>query len=199
MKRAAGNTLSLFALVACAAPLHADAVLPHFGSQVNPKFAFENLADFPRYDFYLKYGRGGSTPWNQLFVTKVNAGPATSLEGKGQRFTEMILIAVPRGEAPPGLPVEKKDAQAWLHDAAPGILQCGLEWHAHEEANRYRIRIDAERLQATRLQDPSSAWPGACFLIVPIGGVAISFLITLVGLLVIFLRRRGKSDIAEIS
>src|SRR5204862_3053250 len=90
-----------------------------FLSNTNPQFRFENLSDYPDHDFYLKYGHSRGNPFAATFVTPVIVGTPTRLEGEGNRFTSVLLIAVPHSAPAPSSHLDSD----WVIEAEPGTLQ----------------------------------------------------------------------------
>src|SRR5262249_53038095 len=75
-----------------------------------PTMRFDNLADYPDFDFFLKYGFGNGNPYASPHLIPIRSGEAFRLEGGPRRRTEIVLLAVPRGRQPPSL----KDGPDWL-------------------------------------------------------------------------------------
>src|SRR6266702_565143 len=68
---------------------------------VNPLLRFENLDDYPDYNFYLKYGHARGNPGASFYLAKVSGANQVRLEGEGERFTSVYLIAVPKADPQP--------------------------------------------------------------------------------------------------
>lgn len=119
---------------------------------------FENLADYPAYDFYLKYGLGRGNPYVSLHLTRAESGAERRLEGEGNWMTEVYLLAVPHGQQPPPAPpVGTEKGREWLEEVPSGALQSDplpgktpgsrLSGGKARKPVSYRVRIDGGRLQ----------------------------------------------------
>jgi hypothetical protein len=120
---------------------------------VTPRFRFENLTDYPEYDFYLKYGHGNGNPHVQIFLTKIPAGDSFPLEGTGERMTPVVLVAVPAGQVPPPPPKELFTFAA--KNDGPILESDPLGWD-RDRVVVYRVGIDNNQLGATRVKTESS-------------------------------------------
>jgi hypothetical protein len=146
---------------------------------------FENLDDYPEYDFYLKYGLSRGRPLPHLLPMR--SGVMTKLEGQGDRFTGAFLLAMPRGTPAP-VPADEKD---WLHTVPPGAIQSGLLREVSEGIGSiettYRVRIDGNRLVVEHVGSRSLGsricWVG--------GGICLGVTALAIGLaaILIWLRR----------
>jgi hypothetical protein len=86
-----------------------------------PALRFDNLADYPQFDFYLKYARGPGSPYASPHLVPVQSGEAVRVtEGSG-RTTQFFLLAVPHGEKPPA----PRAGPDWLREVPAGCLQSG--------------------------------------------------------------------------
>src|SRR5262249_28977398 len=108
--------LGLLGFCACVGRVSAD-VAPFPAGQVDLDFVLTNLDEFPKYDFYLKYGVGRNPARYWFHLTRVEAGKVTALEGTGGRHTDIFLVALPRGQAPPALPENMNPSGPWLKTA----------------------------------------------------------------------------------
>jgi hypothetical protein len=131
------------------------------------QLCFENLDDYPEYDFYLKYGRSQRDPLRKLYLTRVTSGEFVRLEGEGLQLTPVYLLAVPQGKQPaqPGKHCWKghhRHAEGWLQfPKLAGALQSapltgpdpGNPHVIGVEGSRvvYRVAIDGDQLEATRV------------------------------------------------
>jgi hypothetical protein len=168
----------------------ADAGLPQPG--VTPRFRFENLADYPDYDFYLKYGHGSGNPYASQFVTKVNPATTVALEGNGSRVTPVVLLAVPHGRLTPE-PAGASVATSWVAKSEDGVLQSDpMDW-SNGSVALYRVKLDQDRLQVTASGSellPLEWAAGNICITLPVG-VALSLACILAGIWFV-LRMRGR-------
>lgn len=113
-----------------------------------PAIRFDNLADYPQFDFYLLYTLGPGNPYGSPHRTRVHSGETVRrFEGKGRKGNAMLL-AVSHGQQPPPL-VSGSD---WFESAPPGCLRsASLEgtYLGEEYLVSYRVRIDKDKLEAT--------------------------------------------------
>lgn len=132
---------AIIALLGLPASARPDAGFP--SPSINIKIRFENLDQYPNYDFYLKYGlsRGRPAP----HITKLESGTMTQLEGRGNRVTSVFLVAIAKGAPPP----KAEDKQDWLSKAPPGGLQSeALPGLDNGVEATYRAHIEGETLRA---------------------------------------------------
>src|SRR5215472_4437469 len=94
------GTLMVLALLGGATGVQADMAPGPFdwSRDYDPQLRFENLADYPDFDFYLKYGRSRGNPGRDPHLTRVTSAVTVRLEGSGRRITSIFLIAVPCGQ-----------------------------------------------------------------------------------------------------
>jgi hypothetical protein len=130
----------------------ADAApFPFFrGEKLDIHFRFENLDEYPKFEFFLRHMRGKST-WDLERIT----GPRdwTNLHGLEGSPGEVFLIAVPIGKVMPS----KADLDK---EIPPGILQSqrlrGANGVLGEQDNRcnirYRVRLDGDGLEAELIE-----------------------------------------------
>lgn len=146
------------------------------GPGVRAIVQFNNIDEYPDYDFYLKYRHRDKGPK----LDKVESGKEMVL-APGYVFGEVFLIAVPRGQA---LVAPKEGTQEWLLDAPDGGLQSnrleGKEGAPLKTgyAVAYRVQVKDGRLHIhcvdTHLDLGSAAAPYLCvampiaFLLSPI-------------------------------
>ncbi len=157
---------------------------------------FENLGDYPEYDFYLKYGLGpGRPPALQYYLTPMVAATPIRLEGRGSSMTAVFLCAVPRGKRLPDPPDWRDTKTDWLRsppedglqsEALPTGMENGMV-SAHEDGHQivYRISIEGKRLRTILVADTvpgRSAW---------LAGIGLS--VTLAIPVIVWLRRSRKS------
>jgi hypothetical protein len=166
---------------------------------VNIHLRFDNLDDYPDYDFYLKYGIAQGNPYAGLRLMKLTAASTlTKLEGEGRRLTLVYLMAVPRGRAVAPPPPLSQDV-SWLNAAPEGAIQSELRWKDDYQLDNhngcsafYRISLDGKQLTATWVggEEPpaTSPWRWAAF-----AGIALSVIIAVIGLVWIKRRRRIRS------
>ncbi|HEY7312704.1 MAG TPA: hypothetical protein VH643_25285 [Gemmataceae bacterium] len=89
---------------------------PSFTQQsANPRLCFVNLADYPDYDFYLQYHavESGNPLDGPLLVMRLSSGAPIALDGKGRRFSRLLLVAVPAGQPAPPNDLRNIDAAEW--------------------------------------------------------------------------------------
>jgi hypothetical protein len=195
------RVLTVLVLLGPAAGVRGDAAPGPFewSRDFDPQLRFENLADYPDFDFYLSYGRGGGKPRRGRYLTPVTSGVTVRLEGTGKRLTEVFLIAVPHGQKPP-TPREDRD---WLSKGAPGVLQShaldGVEhnWSIADENDgyvlRYSVSIKDGRLVTSSLPRELLFWEWVRgrlpYLLV---GLALFLVVAWVGIWVLRRLRRRK-------
>jgi len=183
--------LALAVLVLGTSALWADMGPPR---TVRIKLDFENLADYPGYDFYLEYGLGHGDPAASPHLARVAPEAVVSLEGAG-RFSGVSLIAVPHGQAEPPLPKSEHDQeyQEWLKSLPAGTLHAPLKGIENDYKFTYRVAIDGDHLSAVQTAShlSQSDWflANLC-LIVP--AIAISAFCALIVLWLISWRRRRE-------
>jgi hypothetical protein len=203
-QRGWGALSALAVVILLAGPARADI---GFGPRptLNIQVRFENLEDYPRYDFYLKYGLGTGNPSGFFHLTRVHPATLTLLEGNGSRMTEVYLLAAPRGQSvsPPQGQMDNK----WLTEAPSGALRSTpLPTHSpgttlSEGLNGYsldyRVHIEGDHLEVTcvgQTQSRPAATASVVFWILlgvlALGGLGLSVVIT-VGIL-IWSRRSGR-------
>jgi hypothetical protein len=158
--------LTALVLLGPAAGVRGDAAPGLFerSRDFDPQLRFENLADYPDFDFYLKYGRARGNPRSSTHLTPVTSGVTIRLEGKGRYFTEVFLIAVPHGQKPPAL---RKDREG-LTEEVPGVLQShaltGVVYNSSptDESDgyvlRYSVSIKDGNLEVTSLPRELIFW-----------------------------------------
>jgi hypothetical protein len=156
---------------------------------VTPRFRFENLAEYPDFDFYLKYGHGSGNPSARPFLTKVNSATTVTLEGKGPRVTPVVLVAVPHGRQAPQ-PGRDTD---WVAKSEDGIVQSGsLDWSEGSVA-LYRVKLDQDRLEPT----PAGSevlpleWAAGNLCITIPAGIALSLACVVTGIWIV--RRKWRA------
>lgn len=112
----------MLALLLWASVVRAD-VAPSFvkemGDSGSVTLRFDNLADYPDYDFYLKYGAGNGNPYAGPHLVPVHAGEAVRAFDGSRRRTEIYLLAVPRGQQQPAV----SPSHDWITQVPPGCLQ----------------------------------------------------------------------------
>ncbi len=172
--------LPLIALLALPASAWPDAGFPQ--PNLDIKFRFENLDQYPDHDFYLKYGLGRGNPQASLRWTKLASGTLTKLEGTGNRVTSIFLVALPRGTPPP--PTPKEDRNDWFSKAPPGGLQSAPLLANNGDEVTYRAILDAETLRA-EFVDSANPWQRTLMLI---GGGCLTVFVLFVFALVLLVR-----------
>jgi hypothetical protein len=115
-----------------------------------PALRFDNLADYPDFDFYLKYARGPGNPYGSPYLAQVRSGEVFhQFEGSGRKAQEVFLLAVPRGQHPPS----PQRGHEWLMEAPPGCLQSSPLDGTNVEAGylvRYRVQVQDGRLEVAK-------------------------------------------------
>lgn len=143
-----GVAIVVLAFLAPLGVVRGDAGLPIFVNEDFPAMRFDNLADYPDFDFYLKYAHGPGNPAASPHITPVQSGePLRSFEGKG-RIGGAWLLAVPRGQRPPTV---RSDLD-WLTETPAGCLQSVSLEGIHLGAGYlvpYRVHIQDGELEAT--------------------------------------------------
>jgi hypothetical protein len=113
-----------------------------------PGRRFDNLADYPQFDFYVLYAHGRGNPFASPRLARVQSGQTLQLEGGG-RIGGAQLLAVPHGERPPAVWDNSKDA--WSK-APPGCLQSTYLDGVHLGEGYlvpYHVRIEGDKLEVT--------------------------------------------------
>jgi hypothetical protein len=169
-------------------------------SDILPQVRFENLPDFPAYDFYLKYGRGPSNPFETAYVTPVAPEGPTALEGSGRRITSVRLLAVPRGRKPPA----PRGGFTWATEEFVDVLQSpslpGIENASTIDVScaghilPYRVQVkdgalEVEPLPRERIVE---GWTKAHTLRL-VGGILLAVAAVSALLLVVLRRRQRKA------
>jgi hypothetical protein len=159
-----------------------------------PAMRFDNLSDYPAYDFYLKYGHGRGNPYASPHLGAVRSGePFRNFEGTG-RTTPVVLLAVPHGQTPPPL----REHPDWYDKAPEGCLQSAHLEGVHEGAGAlvpYRVRIQDGKLEVTR--QPTEWEPREWVLQRPFSSVGLAAVCVLVVWFgVRFLRRAQRARAA---
>jgi hypothetical protein len=113
-----------------------------------PAMRFENLTDYPQFDFYLMYAHGSGNPYATGYVSRVESGVAfRQFKGKG-RIGGAKLLAVSKGASPPDV----FEDRGWFHEPPSGCL-CSepLEGSHFGEGYlvSYRVKLDKEKLEVT--------------------------------------------------
>jgi hypothetical protein len=130
---------------------------------ISPLLRFDNLADYPGYTFYLKYGRG----YEIGYVTEVTSGVPVHLEGEGDRIFEVVLLAVPHGQS---RPARLLDDEEWEKEVG-ALRSAPLAWRENY-ITPYRIEIKDGKLETTVLPAEFVVsdwlWGNACFFLVPL-------------------------------
>jgi hypothetical protein len=112
-----------------------------------PTMRFDNLADYPDFDFFLKYCYGPGNPYGSPYLTPIRAGEVFRLKGGPGRRTEVFLLAVPRGQQPP----VGKDGPDSLWETPAGCLQSAPLDGTYAERGwlvPYRVHIENGKLEA---------------------------------------------------
>jgi hypothetical protein len=153
MRSAAGEiTIVVLALVGSVSAVQADAGLPILrvvDDRGSVTLRFDNLAEYPDYDFYLKYGEGPGDPDASPHLVAIRSGePIQPFHGSRWR-TDVYLLAVPHGQKQPVV----SPGYSWMVEAPPGCLQSdGLEgtYEGSGYLVPYRVRIGAGVLEVNR-------------------------------------------------
>lgn len=103
-----GNThllglIRLSAVIVALQPLYArgDALPGLPQGELIIHICFENLDDYPNYDFYLRYGRSSRNPYaDRSTLTRLSSGIPAYLRGEGARISDVYLLVVPSGQEP---------------------------------------------------------------------------------------------------
>ena len=117
-----------------------------------PAMRFENLADYPDFDFYLTYAHGPGNPYGSPHLSRIRSGETfRQFEGSGRNGGAMLL-AVPKGKPPPSVARDRD----WFEKVPPGYLRSTLLEGTHLGEGYlvpYRVRIDKDKLEVT-MQTP---------------------------------------------
>ena len=121
--------------------------------------AFDNLRDYPDYDFYLKYGHRENGGYRTLHLKFIGPEPIrlTLREKEISEVTEFYLFAVPRDKqvsAPPG----KGHTDEWIRNVPEGTFQVGplltrdgLTFPQRRLRIRFAVTIDNGKLNAEHI------------------------------------------------
>lgn len=143
-----GHVVALVLVCLGADPVHAD-MIPSPG--ISLTLLFENVTDYPNYDFYVKHEADGRPHWGGL-LDKVEPGKVIRLTGR-RDLGHVFLIAVPRGQV---IEAPKEHKEGWLHNAPAGGLQsqplkgddAGFSLNVYSGYDvAYRVRIEDNRLE----------------------------------------------------
>lgn len=151
---------------------HADA-LPFSHDKVQVLLHFENLDQYPDYDFYVKYGAGPNH--ERLELERVGPNSFAQLFSWGRTtLGPAFLVAVPRGE-PIQHPLRPKEKPNWLQDKLSGTLQStqlkvedSVLSEQHDECEViFRVQISGEDLivECVQLRRPQKLTR----IVVPVG------------------------------
>lgn len=149
-------------LALLARPSGVQANMPVVDPKVDLRFRFENLRDYPDFDFYLAYDRGPRRGDRTAHVTRVVSETITRLEGRGPNLSDVYFLAVPRGIPPPSWnPAYRPPAP----EPTPGVLCSApvVSYNALWDNTfvgyvlRFRVSIEDGKLEVTRL--PPSVRP----------------------------------------
>jgi hypothetical protein len=114
-----------------------------------PALRFDNLADYPQYDFYLLYAHGRGNPYTSPYITPVHSGEVLrQFEGRG-RIGGARLAAVPRGQNALYLATEER---VLLGKAPPGCFLSAPLGGVHLGESYlvpYRLHIEDDKLEVT--------------------------------------------------
>jgi hypothetical protein len=146
------------ALVVPVGTVRGDAAPSFLTEETFPPMRFDNLEDYPEFDFYLKYAHGRGNLVGSPFITQVQSGEAIyHFEGSG-RNGGAYLLAVPRGQKPPPL---RKDHD-WLIEVPAGCFQSApLKGSFSEDGYLvpYQVKIEDGKLEV--MMQPKEWLPGA--------------------------------------
>lgn len=120
---------------------------PHFFiDQHFPAMRFDNLTDYPQFDFYLLYAHGSGNPYASLHCTRIRAGETiTQFEGKGRKGGARLL-AVPHGRNPPSVANDR----IWFEPASPDYLRSDPLDGTHLGEDHlifYRVEVNKDKLE----------------------------------------------------
>jgi hypothetical protein len=110
--------LLIAALLSSVSAVRAD-MGPSFpgNSDIILEVRFDNLGDYPDYDFYLSCPHGWGNP-NSL--TKLTAGESSQLKSDNRHSSPIYLVVVPSGKVPPRQVTDDSDR---VRKTIPGSLQ----------------------------------------------------------------------------
>ncbi len=122
--------------------------------------AFDNIRDYPNYDFYLKYGYRENGGYRSLHLKLIERDPIrfTLKEKQISELNEFYLLAVPQNKfivAPAG----KGHTDQWIRLVPEGMLQVGplltregLTFpQNHPRPIRFAVTIDNGKLNAEHI------------------------------------------------
>jgi hypothetical protein len=167
-----------------------------FGSTtIDLTLTFQNLADYPDYDFYLKYGRSNGNPRSKFFLTKVEPNSPTRLAGEGRHRTDIYLLAMPRGQR---ISVPENGQADWL-SAVPsnGLQSTPLKGSpagdalGNDSAATYQVKINASQLEVKCTEAKSTASHEGAWILAVLGVICAAVPIA-AGVVVVLLIVRSK-------
>ncbi len=165
---------------------------PRWNRHLSIKVQFENLNDYPRYDFFLHYRLDPDRRDGSGHTTQVFPGNPTLLEGTNIRsLSEVYLVAKPHmNPVPPALQgVNDRDwptstVQSAALPGNQGASQLSLEADGYSLS--YRVYMEGDQIEVTRVSEEAPTHWGTL-----IGGGALS--VALVAGVLTWLRRSQRA------
>jgi|SRR5579871_2250079 len=180
--------LVILAIFGSTGIVHGDAGFPSLIDEGSVTLRFENLADYPAYDFYLKYGEGPGNPYADLHQIRIVPGEVIRpFKGTGRR-TSVYLLAVPQGQKPPA------PTGGNLSAAPDGCLQSGPldgTYFGSGYLVPYRVRIADGKLDVTMQPREwlAGEWSLWWLKFLPCFVVPLAFCAALLGMVILIARR----------
>ena len=114
-----------------------------------PALRFDNLADYPQYDFYLLYAHGPGNPYASPYINPVHSGEVLrQFEGRG-RIGGARLVAVPQGQNALFIATSERILNG---KAPPGCLLSATLHGIHLGESYlvpYRVHIEDDKLEVS--------------------------------------------------
>jgi hypothetical protein len=116
-----------------------------------PPLQFENLADYPDWDFYVVYGHGPGNPAASPHRAQVYGNePFRAPFERNERVGPVVLLAAPHGVTPPTPRYSGTDTD-WFRVAPPGCIQSNPLSVPRDASSvlAYSVRLGDNKLNVT--------------------------------------------------
>ncbi len=188
--------LALSFVLSAVLPVYADIALPKDLKQIDPRVRFDGVEKYADHVFVLKFKTFSGGPAMTPFTT-IEVKDSKDFNLKAQRrILDMHLLAVERKDYEK---LKKDDSSLnWLTDKMPGVLRANVQTPStvmsvklkEVPITTYRVSLKDGKLSAELVSElkRSEAAPEG---MLPTWTVALAFSLSLAGLGVWFVRRRG--------